>query len=73
MMGWFVLLPMFAAAILGGVGKVYGAVLGGLIVGIAEELSVLLMPAAYKSATAFVILLAILLLRPRGLLNGKVL
>jgi branched-subunit amino acid ABC-type transport system permease component len=31
------------------------------------------MPAAYKSATAFVILLAILLLRPRGLLNGKVL
>ncbi|HMR70288.1 MAG TPA: branched-chain amino acid ABC transporter permease, partial [Rubrivivax sp.] len=73
MMGWFVLLPMFAAAILGGVGKVWGAVLGGLVVGIAEELSVLVMPAAYKSATAFVILLAILLLRPRGLLNGKVL
>lgn len=73
MMGWFVLLPMFAAAILGGVGKVWGAVLGGLVVGIAEEMSVMLVPASYKSATAFVLLLAILILRPRGLLNGKVL
>ncbi len=73
MMGWFLLLPMFAAAILGGVGRVEGAVLGGLIVGMVEELSVLVMPGQYKAATAFVILLLILLVRPRGLLNGKVL
>ncbi len=73
MMGWHMLLPMFAAAILGGVGRVQGAVLGGFIVGLAEELSILVMPGPYKSATAFVILLAILLVRPRGLLNGKVL
>lgn len=73
MMGWFLLLPMFAAAILGGVGRVEGAVLGGLIVGMVEELSVLVLPGQYKAATAFVILLLILLVRPRGLLNGKVL
>jgi len=73
MMGWHLLLPMFAAAILGGVGRVEGAVLGGLIVGMVEELSVLVMPGQYKAATAFAILLLILLVRPRGLLNGKVL
>ena len=73
MMGWQVLLPMFAAAILGGVGRVEGAVLGGLIVGIGEEMSVFILAAQYKAATAFVLLLLILLVRPRGLLNGKVL
>ncbi|WP_417685763.1 branched-chain amino acid ABC transporter permease [Roseibium sp.] len=73
MMGWHMLLPMFAAAILGGVGRVEGAVLGGLIVGIAEELSVLVLPSEYKAAMAFVILLFMLLVRPTGLLRGKVL
>jgi len=73
MMGWHMLLPMFAAAILGGVGRVEGAVLGGLIVGIAEELSVLFIPSEYKAAMAFAILLFMLLVRPTGLLKGKVL
>ncbi|NBN79141.1 branched-chain amino acid ABC transporter permease [Microvirga tunisiensis] len=73
MMGWSMLLPMFAAAILGGVGRVEGAVLGGLIVGIVEELSVLVLPSEYKAAMAFAILLVMLLVRPTGLLRGKVL
>jgi branched-chain amino acid transport system permease protein len=73
MMGWNLLLPMFAAAILGGVGRLEGAVLGGLVVGIAEELSVLVIPSEYKAATAFVILIVILLVRPTGLLRGKTL
>ncbi|HLW05914.1 MAG TPA: branched-chain amino acid ABC transporter permease, partial [Azoarcus sp.] len=73
MMGWWALLSIFAAAILGGVGRIDGAVLGGLIIGVAEELSVLILPSQYKSATAFAILLLILLVRPRGLLKGKVL
>ena len=47
--------------------------LGGLIVGIAEEMSIFILPAQYKAATAFALLLLILLVRPRGLLNGKVL
>ncbi len=73
LMGWQMLLPMFAAAILGGVGRIEGAVIGGLIVGIAEELSVLVLPSEYKAAMAFVILLLMLLVRPTGLLRGKVL
>lgn len=73
MMGWHMLLPMFAAAILGGVGRIEGAVLGGLIVGIAEEMSVLVIPSEYKAAMAFAILLFMLLVRPTGLLKGKVL
>jgi branched-subunit amino acid ABC-type transport system permease component len=73
MMGWNMLLPMFAAAILGGVGRVEGALLGGLIVGIVEEASVIVLPPQYKSALAFAILLAMLAFRPTGLLRGKVL
>lgn len=73
MMGWHMLLPMFAGAILGGVGRIDGAVLGGMVVGIAEELSVMVIPSEYKSAMAFLILLLILLVRPTGILRGKVL
>ena len=73
MMGWQILLPVFAAAILGGVGRVEGALLGGLVIGVAEETSVLAIPAQYKSALAFVIMLTMLAFRPTGLLRGKVL
>ncbi|WP_193367581.1 branched-chain amino acid ABC transporter permease [Pelagibius marinus] len=73
LMGWHMLLPVFAAAILGGVGRVEGALLGGLLIGIVEECSVLLLPAQYKSAVAFAVLLVMLSARPSGLLRGKVL
>jgi branched-chain amino acid transport system permease protein len=66
-MGLDLLLPIFAAAILGGIGSAPGALLGGLIIGIAESLSVRLIGAEWRAAVAFVILIAILLLRPRGL------
>jgi branched-subunit amino acid ABC-type transport system permease component len=73
MMGWNILLPTFAAAILGGVGKIEGAVAGGLIIGIVEELSVMVIPSEYKALSAFAILLLVLLVRPRGLFKGKIL
>jgi branched-chain amino acid transport system permease protein len=66
-MGLDLLLPLFAAAILGGIGSAPGALLGGLIVGVAESLTVGLVGAEWRAAVAFVILVAILLLRPRGL------
>jgi branched-subunit amino acid ABC-type transport system permease component len=72
-MGWNILLPTFAAAILGGVGRIEGAIVGGLIVGIAEELSVLVIPGEYKVMSAFGILLLVLLFRPTGLFRGKIL
>ncbi|NGM18665.1 branched-chain amino acid ABC transporter permease [Roseomonas stagni] len=70
-LGFELLLPLFAAAILGGIGSVWGAVAGGLIVGLAESFSVPLFGAEYRLATAFLVLIAILLLRPRGLFGEK--
>jgi branched-chain amino acid transport system permease protein len=66
-MGLDLLLPLFAAAILGGIGSAPGAMVAGLIVGLAEAMTVALFGAAWRAAVAFVILVAILLLRPRGL------
>lgn len=70
--GFHLLLPLFAAVILGGVGNVFGAVVGGLIVGLAESLSVLVVPAGYKMAVPFLILLVVLYVRPTGLFSGTV-
>jgi branched-chain amino acid transport system permease protein len=70
-LGLDLLLPLFAAAILGGIGSVYGAVAGGFIVGLAESLSVPLVGAEYRAATAFMVLITILLIRPTGLFGEK--
>lgn len=67
MIGHVFLLPVFAATIVGGIGSVYGAVLGGFIVGIASGLALMLLPAGYAPAMPFLIILAVLLLRPNGL------
>jgi branched-chain amino acid transport system permease protein len=66
-MGANLLLPLFTAAVLGGVGSIPGAVIGGLLVGVAENLSVLLLPTSYKATVPFLIMLACFLLRPKGL------
>lgn len=70
-MGFSLLLSLFAAAILGGVGSLFGAVVGGLLVGLAENLSTLVVSTGYKSAMPFLLLLAVLLVRPRGLFGTK--
>ena len=66
-MGWELLIPAFAAMIVGGIGSPIGAVVGGVLLGVASELSVPLVGPSYKIAVAFVLLLLVLLLRPRGL------
>ncbi len=70
-MGVDLLLPLFAAVILGGIGSVWGAVLGGFIVGLAESASVSIVGAEYRAAAAFVVLILILLVRPTGLFGEK--
>jgi branched-chain amino acid transport system permease protein len=70
-MGFDLLLPLFAAAILGGIGSVPGAVLGGLIVGISESAAVQVVGADYRAAIAFVILIAVLLVKPAGLFGAR--
>ncbi len=69
-MGWSIILPMFAAAILGGIGNAYGAMAGGLIIGLAQEISTAILPAEYKIAVSFAIMIAVLFFRPNGLLGG---
>ncbi|MGI9353848.1 MAG: branched-chain amino acid ABC transporter permease, partial [Rhizobiaceae bacterium] len=79
-LGWNLLLAMFAAAILGGIGKPMGAMAGGLIIGLAEELAtypwigtVPLISPSYKSAVAFSIMIGLLIFRPQGLFKGRLL
>lgn len=71
LIGFRTMLPIFAAAVVGGMGSIPGAVVGAFVVGIAEELSLLVMPASYKSSVAFLAILLILTLRPRGILGQQ--
>ena len=69
-MGWFLILPMFASVILGGIGNPYGAIAGALTIGIAQELSVPFLGSQYKLGVALFIMVVILLIRPQGLFRG---
>lgn len=69
--GIFLGIKGFAAAILGGLGSPLGAVLGGLILGLAESLTAGYVSSVYKDAVSLVLLLAILLLRPQGLIGKR--
>ncbi len=71
LVGARLMLSIFAAAVLGGLGSVQGAVLGALLIGIGEELAVLVVPATYRSAIGFLTILAVLSLRPAGLLGER--
>jgi branched-chain amino acid transport system permease protein len=66
-MGFNLLLAILTAAILGGTGSLFGAVIGGLLVGLAENLSVLVIPAGFKAAVPFMMLILVLYFRPQGL------
>jgi branched-chain amino acid transport system permease protein len=69
-MGWNLLLPAFAAAVLGGLGSPYGAIFAGLLIGIAQNVATLWISDTYKISFAFLILIATLLIKPSGL-TGK--
>lgn len=77
LMGLMTGLKAFVAAVLGGIGNVPGAVLGGLLIGMAETLVVgygqnVGIPSTYRDAVAFAILILVLLIRPAGLLGSAV-
>lgn len=69
--GTRILLSLFAAAVLGGLGSAPGAVLGAFLIGMAEEVSVLVVGSQYRAAVGFVAILVVLTLRPRGLLGER--
>ncbi len=69
--GFRLILSVFAAAVLGGLGSIPGAVLGALIIGMAEELTVLLLAPNYRTAIGFAVILIVLSIRPSGLFGEK--
>ena len=70
-MGFKLLLLMFAAVILGGLGTAYGAVAGGLVVGIVTQVSTQWFDVEFKYVIAFLVLIGVLLFRPQGILGRK--
>lgn len=66
-MGWFLILSIFSAVILGGIGNPYGAIAGGFLIGIAQEASVPWFGTNYKVGVALALMIVVLLVRPQGL------
>jgi neutral amino acid transport system permease protein len=65
--GWILLLSLFAASVLGGLQSAYGALAGGLVLGLAEEWSTMFVDPRWKYAIGFGLLIGVLLVRPNGL------
>ena len=70
-MGFMAGLNAFAAAILGGIGSLPGAVIGGLVVGVSESLGATFLGSTYRDSIAFIILIIVLIVRPTGLFGKK--
>ena len=70
-MGWNFLIPLFAATILGTIGNMWGALVGGLVIGVAQQVSTAFLMPTYKPAVAFMLMILILLIRPKGIFGGK--
>lgn len=70
-MGYMAGLKAFAAAVLGGIGSLPGAIVGGLVVGVSESMAATFIGSAYRDSTAFVILILVLIIRPHGFFGKK--
>ena len=70
-MGFMVGLKAFAAAVLGGIGSLPGAIIGGIVIGISESFAAMLFGATYRDAVAFIILILVLIIMPSGFLGKK--
>lgn len=72
-MGFFLLLPLFAAVILGGLRSIYGAIIGAYAVGVSMEVGLLTfgLSGVHRPTIAFVVLLLVLLVRPEGIIGGQ--
>jgi branched-chain amino acid transport system permease protein len=70
--GYVAGIKAFTAAVLGGIGNIPGAMLGGFILGLVESLGASYISSEYKDVFAFLILIVVLILRPSGLLGEKV-
>ena len=71
LVGFKTILSVFAAAVVGGLGSIPGAIVGALVVGVGEELSLLVLSPAYRTAIGFLAIFVVLTLRPRGILGAR--
>jgi branched-subunit amino acid ABC-type transport system permease component len=76
LMGWELILPAFAVIVLGGIGSFYGAVIGAYILGLAENLGVVLLSelsisTTYRPVISFLILIIVVLIKPTGIMGLK--
>ena len=69
-MGWFLVIPMFASVILGGIGNPYGAIAGAFLIGITQEVSTYWFPSEYKIVVALLLMVFVLFFKPQGLFRG---
>ncbi|HEY9459693.1 MAG TPA: branched-chain amino acid ABC transporter permease, partial [Paralcaligenes sp.] len=70
-MGFTLLLPMFAAVILGSIGNTFGALVGAIVIGVAMQVTSSFMSPAYGPAVAFALMVLALVVRPQGLFADK--
>jgi neutral amino acid transport system permease protein len=69
--GFFLLLSLFAAVVLGGIGNAYGALAGGLVIGLTQEWSTLVISSEWKVAVSFIVLILVLIVRPEGIFGKE--
>jgi neutral amino acid transport system permease protein len=69
--GFYLLLPLFAAVVLGGIGNAYGALAGGLVIGLTQEWSTLIIESQWKVAVSFLVLIIVLIVRPQGIFGKE--
>jgi branched-chain amino acid transport system permease protein len=69
--GWLLLLLIFAAVILGGIGSIYGAIVGGLVIGLVNNVSIVWLPGGFTRAAAFAAMILILVIKPSGIFSGR--
>ena len=70
-LGFTFLLVIFAAAVVGGIGQMYGAMLGALIIGVVMEVGAIWVQPDYKQSVAFLALILVLFLRPQGIIPAR--
>lgn len=70
-MGWLFLLPLFAALVLGSIGSITGALVGGLVLGMAQQVSTAWLKPTYKPAIAFLVMILTLIIRPEGIFGRR--
>ena len=68
-LGWTQILMVLAAAVLGGLGSIYGVLAAGLLLGLVMDVSALIIPSTWRLVVAFIVLVAVLVIRPQGLFS----